>query len=151
MRKLQMNVFARCWIVLCVLLLAGVSTHVDAQIPGPHPEYLHAIRNLRQARELLHTNFGEPKHIAAASAALPEINAAISDLKSASHIDEKNLEAVPPFKSMPPEGRFHEVMSLLNSAHDDAKKPESDPVAKHFKDQALVHIDKARDAVTPVL
>ena len=135
---------------MCALFLAGVSTQVDAQSPGEHPGYLHAIRDLREARGLLTANFGKPAHIAAANAALPEINAAISDLKSASHMDEKNLGQVPPPKSMAPEGRFHEVMALLDSAHNDAKMPESDPAARPYKDRALGHIDKAREAIKPV-
>jgi hypothetical protein len=150
MTKSQVNSIARCLMATCALLLAGVSTQVDAQLPGPHPKYLQAIRDLRQARALLTTNFGIPAHAAAANAAIPQINEAIADLKSASHLDEKNLGEVPPPKAMPPEGRFHEVAALLGSAHDDIKMPESDPVAQPFKDKALGHIDSARAAIKPV-
>ncbi len=151
MKKSQVNFIARCLMASCILLLAGVSTHVEAQPPGPHPAYLHAISNLRQARALLTTNFAIPAHIAAANAALPEINRAIADLKSASHLDDKNLGEMPPPKSLAPEGRFHEVESLLGSAFHDASQPESDGAARPFKDRALGHIDAARNAIKPVL
>src|SRR5271170_5841846 len=114
MTKSQVNLIARCFMALCALLLAGVSSQVDAQMPGQHPEYLHAIRDLREARGLLQYNFTNPAHIQAASSLTREINAAILDLKSASHIDEKNLQTVLPNKAMPPEGRFHQVRDLLN-------------------------------------
>jgi L-lysine 2,3-aminomutase len=138
-------------VVLTGLLLAGGSTGVDAQAPGSHPEYLHAIRNLREARGLLQFPFTKPEHIQAASAALSEIRDAIGDLKFASHIDEKNLADVPPDKTMPPEGRFHKINDLLSSAYKDTKQPESDTVARPYKDRALDHIYNAQKAIQPAL
>jgi hypothetical protein len=132
-------------------VLAGMSTQVDAQSPGAHPAYLHAIRDLRQARGVLIANIGEPARAAAANFALPQIDAAISDLQSASRLDAKSLGDVPPPKSMAPEGRFHEVQALLDSAHNDIKMPESDPVARPYKDRALGHIDSASGAIKPLL
>ncbi len=104
MRKLQVNLIAKYWIVLCALILAGGSTPIYAQMPGQHPGYLHAIRDLREARGLLQYNFTNPAHIQAASSLTREINAAIRDLKNASHIDEKDAQTVPPNKDLPPEG-----------------------------------------------
>lgn len=152
MKKSQVSIIAQCFIVLCALLIAGSSTQVDAQQqPGAHPGYLHAIRDLRQARELLRYNFTQPKQAAAANAALPAIDAAISDLKSASRVDDKHLEDVPHNKDLPAEGRFHQVMTLLNSAHAHVLEPDSDQAAISFRDHALGQIDNARKAITPVL
>jgi len=151
MTKFGRNSIARCLMATCALLLAGVSAQLDAQLPGPHPAYLHAIRDLRQARGILQYNFGKPAHIAAANAAIPQITAAIDDLKTASHLDEKSLGSVPPPKSVDQAGRFHEAEALLDSAFHDVNLPESDPVARPFKDHALDHIDHARKAVRPVL
>ncbi len=151
MRKLQVILIAKCWIVLCALILAGGPTSIYAQTPGQHPEYLHAIRDLREARGLLQTNFTVPAHIQAASSLTREIDAAIRDLKNASHIDEKNLQAVPPAKDMPPVGRFHKIKDLLMSARDDAKGTESDPAAISSRNGGLTHINEAISIVNGVI
>ena len=137
---------------MCALFFAGSTTPTDAQMPGPHPEYLHAIRDLRQARGLLQHNFTQSKHVQAATAALPEINAAINDLKSASKLDEKNLGDVPPpATNLDPDGRFHMTAQLLSRAHHAVSQPESDPVAMPYKDRALRHIDAASAAIAQAL
>jgi hypothetical protein len=151
MRKLQVNLIAKYWIVLCALILAGGSTPIYAQMPGQHPAYLHAIRDLREARALLQYNFTNPAHIQAASSLTREINAAIRDLKNASHIDEKDLQTVPPNKDMPPEGRFHQIRDLLNTARSDAKGTETDPSAISSRDGGLHHIDEALSIVGGVI
>jgi hypothetical protein len=147
MRKLQAKLVAKCWIVLGALLLASGSNQITAQVPGPHPAYLHAIRDLREARQLLQYNFTNPVHVQGAAAAIGKIDAAIGELKNASHIDEKNLEAAPRDKEMPPEGRFHKVDALLKSAWDDTNRPESDPTARPQKEHAMQHITEARTAI----
>jgi len=152
MRKLKVDQIALCAIALCGLLLAGSTTQTDAQIPGPHPEYLHAIRDLRQAHGLLQHNFTQSKHVQAAAAALPEINGAISDLKSASKLDEKNLGDVPPpTTNIDPDGRFHMTADLLSRARHDVAGTESDPVALPYRDRALKHIDAASAAIAKAL
>jgi len=151
MRELKVSQVALWAIVLGGLLLAGNTTPTDAQTPGPHPAYLHALRDLREARSLLQANFGMPVHAQAAATAIPQIDAAIGDLKNASKLDEKSLGAVPPPKSMPEEGRFHTVADLLKSAHHDVGFPESDPVALPYRDRALKHIDAASAAIAPAL
>jgi hypothetical protein len=153
MRKLNVNLVAQCGIVLCGLLLMGNATRAKAQqLPGPHPNYLHALRNLREARGLLQINFGQAAHVQAAAIALPAINDAIGELKAASKLDDKSLGDVPPpNNSLPPEGRFHKVADLLASAHHDTKGQESDPAAIPYKERALKHIDAASAAVAKVL
>jgi hypothetical protein len=151
MTKSQVNSFSRCLIAVCALYLGGVSTKVEAQLPGPHPEYLHAIRDLREARALLQSSFVQPNQIATANAAIPLITQAINDLKSASNMDAKNLGDVPPPKSVSGAGPFHDAEALLDSAHHEIKMPESDPVARPYQDRALVHIDNARNAIRPIL
>jgi hypothetical protein len=152
MRKLQVNTTTRVWIALCGLMLAGGAIQTDAQTPGAHPGYLRSIRNLREARGLLQGNFTKPAHIQAAAAALPEINAAIGDLKNASNLDEKSLgEVPPPDNTMLPEGRFHKAADLLQRAHHDASGAESDPAAVPYQDGALRHIDAASAAVAKAL
>jgi hypothetical protein len=151
MSKLQVKHVAQCCIALCALLLASGSNQITAQAPGQHPEYLHAIRDLREARELLRYNFTNPVHVQAAGAAIPKIDAAIGELKTASHLDEKNLEDIPHDKVMPAEGRFHAVDALLKSAWDDTDRPESDPVARPYKEHAMQHVTEARTGIAKCL
>src|SRR5271170_5460601 len=130
MRKLKVNLIALCGIALCGLLLAGIATPTDAQTPGTHPGYLHAISDLRQAHDLLKSNFAAPAQAQAAAAAIPAVEAAIGDLIKASKVDNKNLAAVAPFDDkLPPVSRLHKAADLLKAAHREASGPESDPSA----------------------
>ena len=150
MKTLQVRLLAQCAILLGALLSIGNVTPANAQMPGPHPPYLHALQNLREARNLLQTNFGDPAHAQAAAAALPEINSAIGDLKTASKLDDKNLGDVPPATNGPAEGRFRRVAQLLALAHHDTKGPEADPIALPAKERAQKHIDAASAIIAGV-
>ena len=149
MKKLQLNVVAHCWIVLCALLLAGASTQVYAQTekPGQHPAYLHAIRSLRQARHYLDKKYTEPVHEQKAEQAIHEIDQAIDDLKRASKDDDKDLASVPDYKDMPDVSRFAKAVDLLNGAHRYTDMPEADPAAAPYRDHALHHIDAAKATI----
>ena len=151
MTKSQVNLIARSFMALFALLFAGMSTQAYAQTPGPHPAYLHALRDLREARDLLHSDFADARHKELGAAATQEVEKAIGDLKAASHLDEKNLGDTPPTKALSPEGRFHQIQALLSSAHNDIKQPESDPVARPYKDRALGHIDSALKIIQPAV
>jgi len=146
MKKSHIRLIAPFCFALCALLVVGVSTNkVDAQAPpGPHPHYLHAIRNLREARTKLDYPFKEPLHQQIAAAAKPEIDDAIGDLKKASHLDDKDIgEVPPPNDNLPENGTFHNVSDLLAQARKDADGPESDLAARPFRDHALKRIDQA--------
>ena len=54
-------------------------------------------------------------------------------------------------KIMPPEGRFHQVRDLLNTARADAKGTETDPSAISSRDGGLHHIDEAHSIVGGVI
>jgi hypothetical protein len=152
MRKLQVNEFARCTIVLCALLLSGGSSRIYADTPGSHPSYLHAIEYLRQARALLQTHFTEPKHIQAVAAAIPRVDAAIVDLKNAAAMDAKNLAGVPPPNgNLDEKGRLHKSAELLQMAHQEVSKPESDPQARQLQARSLKDIDEASAIIQKVL
>lgn len=151
MSKSGKNRMAQWSFALCALLFTVTPARIYADVPGPHPGYLHAIRDLREARELLQTNWGNPRHAQAASAIIQEIDLAIGDLKHASRLDEKSLAAVPPSKGMAPEGRFHKVQILLNESRTDISRPESDPVAVPHRDHALEHINNSLRTVGTVV
>ncbi len=146
MKTMQLNTIMRCSIIFCALLLAGASTRIYAQqeAPGQHPAYLHAIRSLRQARTYLSANYTEPVHYQRAQQAIHEIDEAIGHLKEASKGDDKNLDAVPPPKDMPPANRITKALELLNGAHTYVDMPESNAAAVTYRDQALRDIDAAK-------
>jgi hypothetical protein len=148
----KLNLLASCLIFLGALLLLSGAVNVYAQTPGQHPNYLHAIHDLRQARGWLQITYTEPAHAQAAAAALPEINEAIDSLKLAAHVDEKSMSDVPaPNTNTPPNGRFHYVKDLLSAARRDTSMPESDPAALIHQKAALQHIMAAEAAINKVL
>jgi hypothetical protein len=152
MKKSQLSRIAKSSIVLCALLLSGGSTRIYADTPGVHPFYLHAIDYLRQARALLETHFNEPKHIQTVAEAVPKVDSAISDLKNASKLDDKHLSGVPPPDgSLDEKGRLHKAAELLRMAHQEAAKPESDPLAKPLQARGLRDIDEASAILQKVL
>ena len=133
-----------------VALFAASSTWADT--PGKHPAYLHAIQDLREARALLDHKFNAPAHIQAAAAALPEIDAAIRDLKNAARVDDKSLGDMPrPDPTFPDAGRFHKVDELLHSARHDLDEPESDPAALALQSRTHHHLDGAINDIRPAL
>jgi len=152
MRMLKTNLSIRCFVTVCALLLAAGTPNAKAEVPGPHPGYMHAIRNLRQARGFLETNFSNPGQAQAAGAAIHEIDAAIADLKQAAATNGANVGEVPPANgNLPPEGRFHQVAGLLHQARSDAGGQESDPVAVPAQGRALKHIDEASAIIAKVM
>jgi len=152
MKELQLKFVARRSAAVCVLLLAAGTQSTQAQVPGPHPAYLHAIQDLREARALLDHKFNAPVHIQAAAAALPEIDAAIRDLKSAAQVDDKSLGDMPrPDPILPDAGRFHKVNELLNLARRDISQPESDPAALALQSRTQRHLDGAINDIRPAL
>jgi hypothetical protein len=152
MRILKSKLPALCLLSLCALLLAAGVMPANAQMSGQHPNYLHAIRDLREARGLLQHNFTEPAHAKAASSAIPHIDEAINDLKRASKLDDKSLGAVPPpDNKMPDPGRFHKVSELLGAAHQACDGPDSDASAVPERDKAQKHIDAAAGIIKTVL
>jgi hypothetical protein len=152
MKKSHIRLIAPFFFALCAVLFAGVPTQVDAQAPGPHPHYLHAIRNLREARAKLDYPFKEGLHREIAASAKPLIDEAIGDLKKASRLDEKDLGAVPrPNFNLPENGTFHNISDLLAQAAKDVGGPEADPIAIPMRDHAAARINQALAQVNKAL
>jgi hypothetical protein len=152
MKTNKIRLFLPCCIALCALLLATGAMRANAQAPGQHPAYLHAITDLRHARALLRAHFGNPTHAQAASAALAEIDHAIGDLKHAAGANGLNEGEEPPADaSLPPLGRFHRAYDYLRQAHTDAIGHETDPNAVPSRDGAIHHIDAATQIIGGVL
>src|ERR1700743_3921644 len=76
-------------------LLALVSLAANADMPGKHPAYLHALSDLRAARWMLEHRPGDAAVSAQEDVAITEIDKAIGEIKKASIDDGKNLEDQP--------------------------------------------------------
>lgn len=66
-----------------------------AEVPGNHPDYLHALTDLRDAHWNLEHRPGDAAVSSQEDLAITEIDAALGEVKKAAHEDEKNLHDRP--------------------------------------------------------
>jgi hypothetical protein len=130
------------------MLAAVTPAGVQAQVPGPHPAYLHALSDLRAARHYLHDgwSWGAVRHDD--DAAIHQIDAAINEIKRASIDDGKGDND--PFAidaHLSPHDRFRKANELLASAMHDLDKAEDVPSSRGLRDRALGHISQAHQIV----
>ena len=137
------------WMILAagIAVATGPMT-MQAQVPGPHPAYLHALSDLRAARHYLHDDwtYGAVQHDD--NAAIHEIDAAINEIKKASIDDGKgDGDPFPIDRHLSPHDRFRKANELLASAHHDLDRAEDVPSSRGLRDRALGHIDRAHQIV----
>jgi hypothetical protein len=133
--------------LLSGLLLAVLPFAANADMPGKHPYYLHALSDLRAARWMLSHRPGDPAVSAQEDVAITEIDKAIGEIKKASIDDGKNLEDHPPVQGINDRpGRLHKALELLHKVHGDVAREEDDPFTKGLRDRAIMHIDEATHA-----
>jgi hypothetical protein len=134
-------------LLLSGLLLAVLPFAANADMPGKHPAYLHALSDLRAARWMLSHRPGDPAVSAQEDVAITEIDKAIGEIKKASIDDGKNLEDHPPVQGINDRpGRLHKALELLHKVHGDVAREEDDPFTKGLRDRAIMHIDEAAHA-----
>jgi hypothetical protein len=134
-------------LLLSGLLLAVLPFAANADMPGKHPFYLHALSDLRAARWMLEHRPGDPAVSAQEDVAITEIDKAIGEIKKASIDDGKNLEDHPPVQGINDRpGRLHKALELLHKVHGDVAREEDDPFTKGLRDRAIMHIDEAAHA-----
>ena len=120
----------------------------NAQVPGPHPAYLHALDDLRAARAFLSEGFQWGPVAREDRAAIGEIDAAIAEIKKAAIWDGKNLGEHPPIDTrLAPHDRFRKANELLAAAHGDLAHAEDVPAVRGLRDRALMHVDHAHQIV----
>jgi len=125
-------------------LLALISLTANADLPGKHPYYLHALSDLRAARWMLEHRPGDAVVSGQEDTAIVEIDAAIGEIKHAAIDDGKDIHDHPPVegpKDRP--GRLHKALELLRKVHSDVAREEDDPMVKGLRDRAVGHIDGA--------
>jgi hypothetical protein len=135
-----------------MILTAGLGLllplSAQADWPGSHPAYLHALSDLRAARWMIEHRPGDGAVGDQEEVAIDEINHAIDEIKRASIDDGKDLNDHPSVdRSMDQPGRLHAALDLLGKVHRDIDHEEDDPQARELKHRALAHIDEAAHAV----
>lgn len=138
--------------LLLLSLIAGAAALLpmgaQAQVPGPHPAYLHALSDLRMARAYLHDGWAWEPVRRDDNHAIGEIDAAIREIKHAAIDDGKNIDDHPAIDAhLGPRDRFARANELLNRAHHDLDHAEDVPEARGLRDRALIHIDEAHNTV----
>ena len=131
-------------LLLSGLLLVAVPFAANADMPGKHPYYLHALSDLRAARWLLEHRPGDAAVSGQEDVAIEEIDKAIGEIKRASIDDGKDIHDHPPVQGVNDRpGRLHKAAELLHKVHDDVAREEDDPFTRGLRDRAVMHIDEA--------
>jgi len=120
----------------------------QAQVPGPHPAYLHALSDLRAARHYLNDGWAWGAVRREDEDAIKHIDVAIDEIKRASIDDGKGVnDPFPIDKRLSPHDRWRKANELLFAAHHDLDKAEDVPQSRGLRDRALMHIDMAHKVV----
>lgn len=116
----------------------------NADLPGKHPYFLHALSDLRSARWMLEHRPGDAAVSANEDAAITEIDAAIREIKHAAIDDGKNVNDHPNVDvAADRPGHLHKALELLRKVHSDVAREEDDPVTRGLRNRAVGHIDAA--------
>jgi len=140
-----MTVRRRTWLGASALLaLIALPFAANADLPGKHPYYLHALSDLRAARWLIEHRPGDAHVSAHEDLAIHAIDDTIGELKRASIDDGKDLHDHPAVDAPNDHpGRLHRAVEILKKTHSDVDREEDDPTARGLKHRALHHIDEA--------
>jgi hypothetical protein len=134
-------------LLLSGLLLVALPFAANADMPGKHPFYLHALSDLRAARWLLEHRPGDAAVSAQEDVAITEIDKAIGEIKKASIDDGKDIHDHPPVQGVADRpGRLHKAAELLRKVHGDVAREEDDPFTRGLRDRAVMHVDEALHA-----
>jgi hypothetical protein len=137
-----MNYVNKLLLVAFVCLAAPLVANAD--LPGKHPAYLHALSDLRSARWMLEHRPGGAAVSGQEDVAITEIDKAIGEIKKAAIDDGKNVNDHPAV-DVPADnpGRLHKALELLHKVHSDISREEDDPAVLGLRDRALGHVHNA--------
>jgi hypothetical protein len=140
-----MNVKYRKWLGMSGLLVfLALPFAANADLPGKHPAYLHALGDLRTARWMIEHRPGDAAVSEHEDMAIMEIDKAIGEIKHAAIDDGKDIHDHPPMDVAPDRpGRLHKALELLRKVHSDVAREEDDPATRGLRDRAVGHIDAA--------
>jgi hypothetical protein len=127
-----------------LLLLLALPFAAQADLPGKHPYYLHALADLRAARWFLEHRPGDAAVSGQEDVGITEIDAAIGEIKRAAIDDGKDIHehvGVQEIGDRP--GRLHKALELLDKVHSDLAREEDDPMTRGLRNRAIGHVDAA--------
>jgi hypothetical protein len=136
--------------MVCALAtLAVLATATPAQAQEPH--YLHALSDLRTARDYIQFDhregFGRQRH-----EAVEEINKAIAEIKHAAWDDGKNTQFAPPAQGVTdPWAPLHEAVKWLDRAQGDTRQGVDLPQNTGLRDRAIGHIAAAHQILVDII
>ena len=131
---------------LSAFLLFALGTPAQAQ----RPHYLHALSNLREARELLQTD-RRPGFGGARDRALEEIERAIHEVSEAVREEGRNPHFTPPPAGGDPNRPLRSALILLDEARGDIAAGTDETGHFGLQVRALHHVDEAREALRHAL
>lgn len=124
---------------LALFTIFAVASPARAQ----EPHYLHALSELRTARDYIQFDRGAPggdvRHHA-----VEEINKAIDEIKHAAWDDGKNTQFAPPAQGVTSGwAPLHQAESWLQHAKHDVEQGVDNPQNMGLRDRAIQHISEA--------
>jgi hypothetical protein len=132
--------------LIAAALVAAAPAWADDSVRGPN--YLHALTDLRDAREHLE-HFGNEPADARAERAIFEIDRAINAIKREAVMSGDELENhVPVDTHVVRNGRFQKALDLLDRAKRDVAGEEDQPDAQALQLRVMRHIEEARHEVS---
>lgn len=145
MRILKILEAAACTLAAALLFAAAA----PAQAQEPH--YLHALSELRTARDYIQFDHRELFH-KERHHAVDEINKAIDEIKHAAWDDGKNTMFAPPAQGVSdPWAPMHEAQKHLNVAQNQVGQGIDTPQNQGLRDRAMFHIHEAQNAINFVI
>lgn len=134
----------RNWLgVSSLLVFLALPFAANADLPGKHPAYLHALTDLRAARWMLENRPGDAAVSRHEDAAITEIDKAIGEIKRAAIDDGKDLHDHPGPDLADRPGRLHKALELLRQVHSEVAREEDDPMTQSLRNHAVGHINAA--------
>ena len=135
-------------VAVCAGMFGLGTVASQAQVPGPHPAYLHALSDLRAARHYLNDGWQWEGVRREDNDAIMHIDKAIEEIKRAAIDDGKGLnDPFPIDHHLSPHDRFRKANELLAAAHHDLDHAEDVPQSRGLRDRAIMHIDQAHQIV----
>jgi hypothetical protein len=142
----DISMTAKTRLILMFAALLSMPMLANADLPGKHPYYLHALTDLRAARWMLEHRPGDAAVSGQEDVAIVQVDAAIGEIKRAAIDDGKDIHDHPSTDVADRPGRLHKALELLQKVHSDVAREEDDPMTKGLRNRAVKHIDLAIDA-----
>jgi hypothetical protein len=145
-----MRILKSMTVAFCALM-AGVFFAMTTPARAQEPHYLHALSDLRTARDYIEFDhrpmFGHERHHA-----VDEINKAIEEIKHAAWDDGKNTQFAPPAHGVTdPWAPLHQAIHWLDEAHARVSEGVDQPENRGLRDRAILHIDQARHTLHSII